>query len=170
MRAATSTGETVTQSVDNSAQTQHCGYAITALQARNRTPHTAATQMAHPCNRCPSAPKSPYNRTKCVWMRRQRYKYCEPVEALTHFVRTEASQQHRRRQHKRLHAKHLHRTSARCYQNTNPYKPHKRSRRPRSYPHRPLGVNKQNPTADITEPRHRLKRRRRDSAQITCPG
>lgn len=59
-------------------------------------PYTAATQMAHPCNRCPSAPKSPYNRTKCVWMRRQRYKYCESVDALTHFVRAEASQQHRR--------------------------------------------------------------------------
>ena len=133
-------------------------------------PHTAATQMAHPCNRCRSAPKSPYNRTKCVWMRRQRYKYCESVDALTHFVRAEASQQHQRRQHKRLHAKHLRRTSARCYQNTNPYKPHKCSRRSRSYPHRPLGVNKQNPTADITKSRHRLKRRRRDSAQITCPG
>lgn len=49
----------------------------------------------------PSASKSPYNRTKCVWMRRQRYKYCESVEALTHFVRAEASQQHRRRNYKR---------------------------------------------------------------------
>lgn len=103
---------------------------------RPKPPHIAATQMAHPCNRCPSAPKSPYNRTKCVWMRRQRYKYCESVDALTHFVRDEASQQHRRRNYNDL----------------------------------PLRVNKQNPTADITEPRHRLKRRRRDSAQITCPG
>ena len=57
--------------------------------------------MAHPCNRCRSAPKSPYNRTKCVWMRRQRYKYCESVDALTHFVRAEASQQHRRRNYTR---------------------------------------------------------------------
>ena len=69
---------------------------------RPKPPRTAATQMAHPCNRCPSAPKSPYNRTKCVWMRRQRYKYCESVDALTHFVRGEASQQHRRWNYKYL--------------------------------------------------------------------
>ena len=57
MRAATSTGETVTQSVDNSAQTQHCGYAITTLQVRNQTP-VRPKSGRHQLGRCPKRPKT----------------------------------------------------------------------------------------------------------------
>ena len=48
MRAATSTGRTVMQSVDNSAQTQHCGWAVALLEAGNQTKTLASRLLKWP--------------------------------------------------------------------------------------------------------------------------